>query len=244
MSIISFDLEIAKPLPEGCKDWREHSPLGISCAMLYGGDTKTFLAHGKLLREHCGELVDTLLDHQRRGDTIVTVNGCSFDFHVLAEESGRLGDCAELAWNHCDLMLLATFQKGWMVGLDSMLAGHGLQSKQHIVRLSDGTVIENMNGAMAPELWQRGEIDAVLEYLRGDVARTHELAEQVLACGKLKFVSRAGKSHYVDAAKLYTVREMMEFPKPDVSWMDSPPTRESFVAWTGDKNILKIKNNP
>lgn len=240
MSIISFDLEISNPIPEGCKDWREHSPLGISCAMLYDGkDTRTFWAHEKLTREYAGELVDALIDYQKRGDTIVTVNGCSFDFNVLAEESGRFGDCAELAWNHCDLMLLATFQKGWMVGLDSMLAGHRLQSKQHVVKLSDGTVIENMNGAMAPELWARGERDAVLEYLRGDVVRTYELAEQVSVCGMLKFVSRTGKLHCVTAAKLHAVREMMGFPEPDVSWMDSPPTRESFVAWMGDKNILK-----
>lgn len=240
MSIISFDLEIAKPIPEGCKDWREHSPLGISCAMLYDGkDTQAFWEHEKLTREYAGELVGALVKYQKRGDIIVTVNGCSFDFNVLAEESGRFDDCVELAWSHCDLMLVATFQKGWMVGLDSMLAGHQLQSKQHSVTLRDDTVIENMNGAMAPELWARGEIDAVLEYLRGDVVRTYELAEQVLACGKLKFVSRTSKLHYVNAAKLYTVREMMGFPEPDVSWMDNPLTRESFVAWMGDKNILK-----
>lgn len=236
MSIIAFDLEISKSLPIGCRDWKEHRPLGISCASFYAGTMPTdFFAIPQLTKESAGEIVDYMLERQREGDTIVTVNGCSFDFDVLAEESGRREECVELCWNHCDLMLLATFQKGWMVGLDSMLQGHNLPLKEHRVELSDGTVIEDMSGAMAPELWRRGETAAVLHYLHGDVFGTYNLATQVNKLKQLRFVSRAGKFHWVEADKLYTVREMMDFPKIDTSWMDNPPTRESFVAWMQPK---------
>ena len=32
MSLISWDIEIAKILPENVADWKVHRPLGISCA--------------------------------------------------------------------------------------------------------------------------------------------------------------------------------------------------------------------
>ena len=38
MKLLAFDLEIAKPLPEGCTDWKAHSPLGISCAATLRSD--------------------------------------------------------------------------------------------------------------------------------------------------------------------------------------------------------------
>ncbi|MBF9685024.1 hypothetical protein IAI30_11480, partial [Streptococcus pseudopneumoniae] len=34
MKFAAFDIEIAKELPEGCKDWREFAPLGVSCAAI------------------------------------------------------------------------------------------------------------------------------------------------------------------------------------------------------------------
>ena len=43
------------------------------------------------------------------------IDGCGFDFAVLAQETGMVKECAELAINHVDLMLIVTFQKGYFL---------------------------------------------------------------------------------------------------------------------------------
>ena len=69
-------------------------------------------------------------------------------------------------------MLLVTFQKGYYLGLDKALHGAGLSGKLKKVALSDGTILMEMDGAMAPALWARGEYEAVLTYLRQDARMT------------------------------------------------------------------------
>ena len=60
------------------------------------------------------------------GFTIVTVNGAGFDFAVLAEESGMVAECADLAINHhCDMMLISVCKLGWPVGLEALAIGAG-----------------------------------------------------------------------------------------------------------------------
>jgi len=229
----AFDLEIAKELPEGTTDWREYSPLGISCAALAFSDNDglhVWKGIPQMSEEKCQLMVDDLLEYSKEY-TLVTWNGCKFDFPVMAEESGMLGTCTELARNHIDLMMIVTFTKGWYLGLDAALKGQGLESKLKSVTLNDGSILNNMSGALAPKLWADGEYDAVLSYLEVDVVPLAKLAAILDMTKALRWTSQSGRPQTCYMNKLYTVDECFSIPKPDTSWMTDPPKREDFVDW-------------
>lgn len=204
MKFTAFDLEIARVV-EG-DDWKGQRPLGISCAALtmWGEDEweeeKNIVAwyaldsHGsaQISPRGCATIVRDLLAYAKGGYTIVTWNGGSFDFDILAEESGMRAECAELARNHVDMMAIVTTLRGHFLGLDTAAQGMGIQGKRKTVTLRDGSVLEGMNGAMAPTLWQQGEYDAVLDYLKEDVRVTLELAEAIERERVLRWTARSG----------------------------------------------------
>lgn len=232
--IASFDLEISKEIPQGI-DWKTIAPLGISCAALWVDEViptpEFYWAVPQLDPDHAKNLVRRLQVLQNRGWTIVTWNGCGFDFPVLAQESDMLNECADLAYNHVDLMLLVTFQKGYHLGLNTASTGMGLVGKTHEVILSTGQIITEMSGALAPQMWQAGETDAVMAYLAGDVEQTNKLAHEIENKKHICWVSKSGKWQFCPVNKLYSVKELFTLPKPNTSWMSNPPTRESFIEW-------------
>lgn len=248
MKLISFDLEIAKEVTGD--DWKSFRPLGISCAavkfaqgigqmLFYQWEKENEATLPSVSQEYASHIVDELENFVAHDGVIVTVNGLGFDFDVLAEESGRLEDCAKLAMDHhVDLMLIPLCHHGWPVGLQAFAEGTRIQGKLKQVTLKDGSIHEDMSGAAAPELWARGEYQAVLDYLKDDVRSTLQVAQVSLETGFLRWVSRKGKlwemmlpiddegNHY-----LPTVRECLGWPVPDTSWMDNPIRREDLVAW-------------
>ena len=132
-------------------DWQaQQRPLGISCAAVMTsqphithGDTCTWHTHkdfvgdippASMSAEHCRSMVRGLMGPLADGFTIVTVNGAGFDFAVLAEESGMVAECADLAINHhCDMMLISVCKLGWPVGLEAPAIGAGVKGKLHNV---------------------------------------------------------------------------------------------------------------
>ncbi len=234
MKLISFDIEIAKILPEFSGNLFEHAPLGISCAAVASDEVRFWSGVPQLSQEENQTLVKDLMAYAADGYTFVTWNGCGFDFRLLAQESGMVEECGELALNHVDLMLLVTFNKGWFLGLDKALNGAEIGSKVHEVKLTNGKMLHNMDGGMAPKLWADGEHDAVLTYLRGDVEQTLALAENILKTHSIRWTSGRGKPQSVSVPKLLTVRECFDIPEPDTSWMSDPPEREDFVKWIPD----------
>lgn len=240
---LAFDLEIRQELPEGTSDWKQYAPLGISCAAITEDEVEHFWNKDRLTREEAQDLVTRLQARAAHDCQIVTWNGCSFDFHVLAEESGMYRECAELAINHCDLMLIVTAQKGHYLGLDRALAGARLGSKKHTVVLSDGTTIDDMGGAAAPRYWAAGEYAAVLEYLTGDVLRTQSLAAHLLKVGTLNWTTGSGKPASVLVprrnGRMPTVNELFMLPEPDTSWMTNPPTRRQFLSWMPEDVVAR-----
>ena len=234
MKLASFDLEIAKVLPENANNILDYAPLGISCAALAFEDKKdiTFWqGFPKQSAQESQKLVQDLIDYQKSGYTFVTWNGCNFDFRVLAQESGMVQECGQLALDHIDLMLIVTFTKGWLLGLDKALRGANISGKVKTLKLSNGETLDHVTGALAPILWARQEYDAVLTYLQGDVVQTLELAKVIQSSRTIHWVSSNGKSQSVTVPRLLTVKECFDIPKPDTSWMTHAPKRESFVDW-------------
>jgi hypothetical protein len=105
MKYLAFDIEIAKELPEGEIDWKDHRPLGITCAAAYSSDGGlwNWWAHderGKftpaMTGEQCAQMVNDLgyMVDVCKYD-LLTWNGLGFDFDILGEE----GALAPALWS-------------------------------------------------------------------------------------------------------------------------------------------------
>jgi len=234
MKLAAFDLEIAAVVPDTVQEWSKVKGLGISCAAIAFSDIDEVEVWHRVPRFEKSvsiDLVERLGELSEEGYTLVTWNGCSFDFRVLAEESGLVQRCGQLALNHVDLMLIVTFTKGWYLSLQAALQGAGLSGKLTRVRLSTGREIRDMDGSKAPALWAAGEHDAVLAYLNDDVVQLLKLAQLVSRRGRLSWLSRTGNPQEVRLSRLLSVTECFDIPEPDTSWMSNPPIRKQFTDW-------------
>jgi len=241
--LIAFDLEIAKEIPEGCEDWRTIRPLGISCAAIsfaakYSEDSNplqkllfyhgndNFPLSGAMTQFEVGMMIDAIHnlfhDNGYRFYRFLTWNGLSFDFDVLAEESGRYELCKELALDSIDMMFQIVCLRGYPVGMDKVAHGLGLHGKT-----------EGMHGDLAPKMWD-GTLEErvkVLEYVGQDAITTYEIYEAALKSGGVRWTSNSGKPMFVPIRKWLTVRECLELPTPDTSWMTNPRKREQYMEW-------------
>jgi hypothetical protein len=248
MKFATFDLELADDLPED--NWKDHRPLDISCAAVgysEGPDKEvtTIVWQGDpILKPQDGLYIfDQLYRLKTSGYRIVTWNGCGFDFPVLSDLAKENFEKAEryiahMTLAHIDMMLIVTFTKGFYLSLEAALKGAGIKGKLKELTLSDGSTITDMSGAKAPELWRKGEKEAVVEYLKQDVIQPLELAYIASERSQIKWKSQRGNPMVVGFPKLYSVRECFDLPKPDTSWMTDPPTREQFIDWM-PKDIIK-----
>jgi hypothetical protein len=236
VKLVAFDLEIANEIPDGLRDWRRLGSLGITCAAAQGDGWPIRFWQGRprMTSPECQQLVRDLMQTVSDGYTLVTWNGCGFDFAVLAQESGMVAECAELALHHVDMMLMVTFSQGFFLGLQKALLGAGLEGKRQVVTLSDGRIMNGMEGRLAPKLWKQGEYQAVLSYLQADVENTWALARYVQRERVIRWTSGRGIPQVARFDGLLRVRECFGLPQPDVSWMTNPPRRRQFVSWMPD----------
>lgn len=231
--LVGFDLEIARIMPAEAQDLWAYAPLGITCAGLAFGDGRLYEVYSgiaQMTREACQALVQRLLALVDEGYTLVTWNGCGFDLRVLAEESGMVAECGRLALGHVDLMVHVTFRKGHYVSLAKALEGARLPGKHKAITLADGSVVSNP-GVNAPALWAAGEYAPILAYLEQDCEQVLALAQDVLKRKRIDWRANSGSPQSVAISSLASVEECCKFPKPDVSWMSSPPRREEFLGW-------------
>lgn len=230
MKYLAFDIEIAKDIPEGEPDWKRHRPLGITCAATLASDDNqpqlfySLATTGQyapsMTHDDLVDLVSYLRYKQRKGYTILTWNGLSFDFDVLAEESGLHSVCADLAMNHIDMMYHVFCLRGHYLGLDKAAKGLGLPGKT-----------EGMTGAAAPVMWAQGEQAKVLQYVAQDVRTTLQVALESERLGMVQWTSASGRLNMIDIDRWLPVTEAQRIPYPDTSWMSNPVSRDQFTAW-------------
>jgi len=227
---MAFDVEIAKGFPESSQDWKAYRPFGISCAATYSGEGQPRLWYGstpdggiadQMSREEAADLVAYLASEVQSGWTILTWNGLGFDFDILAEESGLLDKCRELALDHVDMMFHLFCLQGYGLGLDTAARGMGLPGKP-----------AGMSGEQVPLYWSRGRRQEVLMYVAQDVRTTLDLAKAVERLGHLTWLSKRGirTEVYLPSGWL-TARQAMQLPLPDTSWMSRPWPRSKFTGW-------------
>lgn len=241
----AFDLEICKDIPEGTKDITSFRPLGITCAAVMGEGfprPKLFYHGGGPLgtsEPQAGameifevrRMVDALLDLNDEGYLIVTHNGVSFDFDVLAEEAGDLyrEDIQELAMNHVDTMLNWVAIKGYPIGLNTIAIGLGLPGKT-----------QGMHGDLAPAMW-RGTLEErmkTLEYVGQDAQTSYDVARLGEERGSVPWTAKSGKYNVLrlSSGKWMTAKECLEYtPRPDTSWMSDPKSIEDYFKWMEKK---------
>lgn len=227
---IAFDIEISKQIPDDTNDWSTLHPLGISCAATWASDEdKPMVWCGQdgwgsiapqLSMIELAQLVSYLHYKTMQGYTVVGLNTAGFDFRELAVSSMLHDVCKEIAWSHVDLFFHVFCLKGFSPGLDAMAKGMDLPGKT-----------EGIDGAKAPEMWQRGEYGKVLEYVVQDVRTTLDVAQSVENEGWLYWTSKSGRPQAIKIERWLSVAEAAELPLPDTSWMDEPWDRSKFMGW-------------
>ncbi len=86
MKFAAFDLEIAREMPEDLVDLRGYAPMGITCAAVAFSDAKDpviWQGIPCLTKLDADSVVRELQRLASSGYSIVTWNGCHFDFQVL-----------------------------------------------------------------------------------------------------------------------------------------------------------------
>lgn len=227
---VSLDIEIAKVVPGDFSQWQDHRPLGITCASVQFKGQEPMLWFSKkengdyaerMSTDDLARMVDYLRAAVQEGWQIVTWNGLGFDFNVLAEESGRWVDCAELAFNHIDMMFHLFCDKGYPLSLEKAAQGMGLPGKS-----------PGMSGELAPVLWQKGEFQKVLNYVSQDARLTLSLALSGENTRHINWMSNRGNPQYLSLPWGWLpVNRACRLPTPDTSWMDKPLKRSDFTQW-------------
>jgi len=244
MAFVGFDVEIAKPVPDG-PDILSHRP-GIACAaiaregegrasILFDPEASPVFfdpASKTMTREGALRILAALEEAAGRGDTLVTWNGAGFDFRLLADETGRRAECARLVMASVDMMFHVLCERGHPLSLDAALKGARLPSKMDQVTLRNGEAV-HISGVEAPTYWQAGEYAAVAAYCAADAERTAALAAHCQRTRRLSWTSQKGRANdiYLRSGWL-TVEQCLALPVPDTSWMANPIRREDVLAWT------------
>ena len=228
--LISFDIEIAKALPDDFGDFKSHRPLGISCAAGVTHDDHVYLWHGgqgqgdftsSMSVGEVRSMVDQLWKKYQDGYHILTWNGLGFDFDILFEESGGDPRCRQMALDHVDMMFHFFCIKGYALSLEKAANGMGLVGK-----------LEGMDGSLAPNLWKQGEFKKVLDYVVQDAQTTLDIYRAVAREKKLRWTSNRGvPAHCALPDGWLTANDAISLPEPDTSWMRDPWPREKFTGW-------------
>ena len=219
----AFDLEIVKDMT-GVSDWWSATPLGVSCVAVAMSDSDNAIVwsgYPQLGATGLRCAVVGLCDLTDDGYTLVGFNSLGFDLRLLALESGKHDECKELASNHIDMFFHLFCELGYAPGLDKLCEGMGTPRKT-----------KGVDGAKAPELWAKGEHNAVIDYCVQDVRSTVALFLAAEERGGVQWTSKSGKTVVCDFEKWMTVAQSLSLPEPDNSWMADPWQRSKFAGWT------------
>lgn len=230
---LAFDVETAANVPGPEFNWRDHRPLGITCAAALASDlAEPMIWLGKspdgnpakqMSRAEAHGMVDQLREMVLADYTLLTWNGLGFDFDVLAEEADALKTCRELALNHVDMMFHIFCDRGFPVALDKAAHALGIPGKP-----------PGMSGLLAPQMWEQGQFKEVMDYVVQDVRIALNVAHLCEERGSFTWTTRRGSTGSMPLGNGWlTVREALKLPEPDTSWMSSPLPRSDFTHWLG-----------
>jgi len=226
---VSFDIEIANifELAPG-EDLDAHGPFDISCAA--AADDQGVITHWTSLapdgsfaphldQARAHELLSWLRAEQLAGSRLFAWNGLSFDLRWIGVAAGDVPLAAEVALDLYDPMFQFFVQRGFPVGLAKVADGLGIEESKL------------MDGADAPRQWAAGEHQLVLDYVAGDCRITDKVVAGIEESGGVSWRTSRGSVSREPMPVLRPVRELLDAPEPDTSWMDSPLPRSKFTCW-------------
>jgi hypothetical protein len=230
---LAFDIETAKDVPGDDFNWRPHRPLGVCCAAALPCDAQQpVVRHGRtpegkpaprLSQTEARQVVDELTQRVAEGYTLLTWNGLGFDLDVLAEEADAYPQCRALALSHVDMMFHVFCDRGFPVALEKAARGLGIPGKP-----------SGMSGVLAPQLWARGRYQEVIDYVSQDVRIALQVAVTCEDRRRFDWLTQRGTTSSMKLPRGWlSVREALQLPEPDTSWMKNPIPRRDFTRWLG-----------
>lgn len=165
MRVITWDLEIAEPVPQGRDgklDWNvaKRGECGVSSVALYDTDTERFHVYDPLSMERC-------IDHLNKADLLVGFNSVEFDYPCLTGYTGL-----PVYPPHYDIL-----QDIWDA-LGPGNRGHGVWGLGAVCERTLG-LQKNFSGAGAPQLYAEGRYAELFDYNINDVHITRRLANYI-----------------------------------------------------------------
>jgi hypothetical protein len=183
MRALIYDIEILKAIPdrngqrlegiEYCEGWHDHANMGIACigAYDYVEDRARVFTE-----DNMSDFLDLCDDR----DVLVGFNSIPFDNAVIA--ATRNIDLLPEARCY-DILRELWAAAGLPPAFDPRThGGYGL----------DATCEKNFgtnktgNGALAPVLWQRGEIGKVIDYCLNDIRLTKQLFDRIIGLQSIR----------------------------------------------------------
>lgn len=229
MQLLSFDIEIAEvfDLEEG-EDLDNYSPFHVAVAstVIHGGETRVWYSADEaraplvsITREKARELLVYLRQMQEAGCMVCAWNGLGFDLRWLGYNADDVRLAAEVALECYDPMFQFFNQRGFPVGLASVAEGMGIAQRKL------------MHAAEAPKHWRAGNHKAVMDYVVGDSEMTNLIVRAIVDRREVCWVTRDGSVRREAMPTLKTVRQVLQDPEPDQSWMTTPIPRSKFYQW-------------
>jgi DEAD/DEAH box helicase domain-containing protein len=175
MKILFYDCEIIKCLPdrlgarkpgfEYCDGWRDFQNMGISCIGYSSGLNGELIASIAPFEDFSAAFEGAIIigfNSRDFDDNLCAANGIEISTHYDLLEEVRIAAYGSISWKNQP--------KGYSYSLGAIGEANGFP--------------KTGSGALAPELWQQGKYQEVLDYCLNDVALTRHLFKLGLT-GKL-----------------------------------------------------------
>ncbi len=176
--MLIYDVEIAKaiqakgeeksPGVQYCKGWTDYAGMGVACVC---ADDMNVARYRVFMQDNLAAFGELARSH----DWVLGFNSIAFDDNVMraagVEWPGQKSvDLARLIWRAAGFVE-GEHPKGW--GLEALCKANGLGGKTG-------------NGALAPVMFQNGDIGGLIDYCLADVALTLKLYRLVAWSGGLR----------------------------------------------------------
>jgi hypothetical protein len=241
MKILSFDIEISDVFEMARnEDIEKYAPFHISVAAtaIPEGEERLWYSADpdgnpvmNLTPQRAHELLEYLDEMQQKGFMVCAWNGLGFDLKWIGHQAEDMALASRIALKSYDPMFQFLSQAGFPVGLGKVAKAMGISQEKL------------MDGADAPQRWQDGHYQEVMDYCLGDCQMTNQIVMAIQEAGKVSWVTAKGTTSSKPMPRLKSVEEVLKDPEPDQSWMDKPMPRSKFHSWFPDTSGANNKND-
>jgi len=229
MKLLSFDIEISDVFELGkYEDMEKYAPFHVSVGTtaIHNGEERVWYSEDEegrptvnLTRERAHDLLEYLSEMQQKGFTVCAWNGLGFDLKWIGHQADDIALAARLALKSYDPMFQFFNQAGFPVGLDNVAKAMGIPQKKL------------MNAEDAPRQWRAGNHQEVMDYCLGDCQMTNLIVLAIQKARQVRWVTSKGTISSKPMPRLKSVKEIIQDPEPDQSWMNRPIRRTKFYEW-------------